>query len=609
MSDYSNEKKDKIVDEIADEVSARTSVLQSATTLPADRELLVEYANEYNPNGLVRAYEEDKAHYPIVKGKAPWVTYLFLLTELAERGSYYGITGLLANFIQRPLPTGSTTGKVFVESQSAGALGLGLQTANAFTMLLQFLAYVTPLFGGYLADSRWGRYKTICLGVFVGLVSHIIFIIAGLPTVIAGGHALAPTIIAILTLAVGTGCIKANLLPLFLDQYPYETDVLMVLKDGTVAYIDREASMGSMTLFFYWAINIGAFLQLATSYCERRVGFWLAFMVPGLMYLIVCFVIIFLGKHCKKEIPQGSILSKFFGVLRVCFKGNFIKRLRNGTFWEYSFPSEINKRNGIVTTVTGESGYKWTDQDVRDYKLTLSQCVLFLYFVFFNLNDNGLSTALTSQAGSMTTKGVPNDLFNNFNQITIIVLIPILEYIIYPLMRRWNIPFRPVWKITFGFILAASSSVASAVIQYQIYQTSPCGYYATDCDEVSPMSAWIDVSVYVLAAAGECFSNTVGYELAYTRAPENSKGLVMALFLFMTSLSSAISEAVSAALIDPHLIWPFAAIAIAGAVAAVAFLIQYWNLHKVMAEEERLRLEAHDAAEAIRKAELAATQA
>lgn len=99
------------------------------------------------------------------------------------------------------------------------------------------------------------------------------------------------------------------------------------------------------------------------------------------------------------------------------------------------------------------------------------------------------------QAGSMTTKGVPNDLFNNFNPLTIIVLIPILDYIVYPVLRKYRIYFLPIYRIFFGFILVALSQNTGAVLQYQVYQSSPCGYYSTDCEDVSPISARKEVSL------------------------------------------------------------------------------------------------------------------
>lgn len=117
-----------------------------------------EYVDEYNPRGLRRPTLEESATLRRILGRASYATYLICLIELAERGSYYGVQGILANFIQRPLPPGSTTGAPLskTSSQNAGALGLGITTSSAFTLLLTFLAYVVPLYGGFIADTKLG---------------------------------------------------------------------------------------------------------------------------------------------------------------------------------------------------------------------------------------------------------------------------------------------------------------------------------------------------------------------------------------------------------------------------------------------------------------------
>ncbi|CDR45360.1 CYFA0S18e00100g1_1 [Cyberlindnera fabianii] len=545
--------------------------------------------------------EEEYSTLPHVIGHAPYATYLICLIEFAERASYYGVKNRLNNFIQLPLPDGGNGAGAPPpgDQQNAGALGLGLQVASAFTLLLTFLAYLTPLWGGYISDKKWGRVKTIWIGVWVGAISHIILIIAAIPSVISGGKALAPTIIAILSLALGTGMIKPNLLPLLFDQYEHKRDVVETREDGTRVIIVKEATLERMTLVFYWSINVGAFLSLATSYCAKRIGFWLAYLIPGIIYFIMVPVLMILAPRLKKERPNGlSIIEESLKVLKWALKGNFLRRRKEGTFWEYPKPTNIVARGDVASleevTKKGHKKLTWTDQFVEDVKVTVDACKIFLFFVIYNINDTGIGGIQNSQAASMTTNGVPNDLIDNFNPLTIIILIPILDYVIYPLLRKWKIEFRPVHRIFFGFILAALSQMAGAIIQWQVYETSPCGYHATNCDvgtRVSPISVWVECVLYILQASSECFANTAAYEIAYTRAPEHMKGLVMALFLFTQSISAAISQACVSALIDPHLIWPFVACCIAGVLTAVWFLIKYRKLHKVMEAERIVREE------------------
>lgn len=88
---------------------------------------------------------------------------------------------------------------------TAGALGKGIQFANAFVLLFAFMSYVVPIFGAWIADTRWGRFKTIVIGVLVCFVAHVIMIFSGLPSVLQAGKGLVPFIISLLVLAIGAG--------------------------------------------------------------------------------------------------------------------------------------------------------------------------------------------------------------------------------------------------------------------------------------------------------------------------------------------------------------------------------------------------------------------
>ena len=524
--------------------------------------------------------KEELAKLRRVVGSIPPLCFLICLVELAERGSYYSVTVILTNFIQRPLPKGSTTGAPLSSTlnESPGALGMGLQTASALTLLLTFLAYVVPLYGGYIADSKIGKFKAIWIGIGAGFLSHVLFTIAAIPSVLSGGKAIVPTILGIITLAIGTGFIKPNLLPLLLDQYPHKLDFVQVLPTGEEVIVDREATLLRLTLIFYWAINVGAFFQLGASYAERRIGFWLAFFFPTIMYLILPIVMIGMNKKLVKDKPEGSILTNCLRIIKVTLGGYLLGKVKKNEIWDYAKPSSMISRGR--SHYTKNTPITWTDQWVNDVKQTIDACKIFIYFPIFVINDGGIASIETSQAGSMTTEGIPNDLFNNFNPLTIIVVLPILNYIVYPLLRKYRILFPPVYRITLGFVIAASSQLAGAIFQHQVYSTSPCGVYATTCDQVSPISAWREVTLYILGASGGALAMTTAYEISYTRSPPQMKGLVMALLLFTSAISAAISQAVTPALKDPYLIWPFAACAIAGFVSAGLFWFQFRNLDK-----------------------------
>lgn len=110
---------------------------------------------------------------------------------------------LVVNYIQQPLPEGSTTG-ADVSSQP-GALGMGQQAATGLTtckystlfffffkkkkqvahdLVNTFWCYVTPLVGAWIGDEFLGRLKTIQLSIVFAFSGHIILIISALPSVI-----------------------------------------------------------------------------------------------------------------------------------------------------------------------------------------------------------------------------------------------------------------------------------------------------------------------------------------------------------------------------------------------------------------------------------------
>jgi POT family proton-dependent oligopeptide transporter len=44
-------------------------------------------------------------------------------------------------------------------------------------VLFTFLAYCTPLVGGYHADAKIGRYKALWIGIIIGFFSHVLLVI------------------------------------------------------------------------------------------------------------------------------------------------------------------------------------------------------------------------------------------------------------------------------------------------------------------------------------------------------------------------------------------------------------------------------------------------
>ena len=75
--------------------------------------------------------------------------------------------------------------------------------------------------------------------------------------------------------------------------------------------------------------------------------------------------------------------------------------------------------------------------------------------------DNNLGAMSTY----MRVDGFPNDILSNINPLTLIVCIPLVDYVLYPGLRRIGFKMRPITRIVIGFWIGAVTMAYCAVIQ------------------------------------------------------------------------------------------------------------------------------------------------
>jgi POT family proton-dependent oligopeptide transporter len=98
------------------------------------------------------------------------------------------------------------------------------------------------------------------------------------------------------------------------------------------------------------------------------------------------------------------------------------------------------------------------------------------FFSCTGLTYNQINNNLTSQAATMVTNGLPNDVLSNLDPLALIIFIPICDRLVYPALARAGIRFTPIKRITAGFFAGAAAMAWAAVVQHYIYQvlsTSP----------------------------------------------------------------------------------------------------------------------------------------
>ena len=105
-------------------------------------------------------------------------------------------------------------------------------------------------------------------------------------------------------------------------------------------------------------------------------------------------------------------------------------------------------------------------------------------------------------------------------------MIPLMDFIFYPTLRKLKIRFTPLRRMLTGYFVACAAMIWAAVLQSYIYKKGACGHYMNDCETVAPINVWAQTGAYVLVGLAEIFSSITGLEYAYTKAPANMKSLV-----------------------------------------------------------------------------------
>jgi proton-dependent oligopeptide transporter, POT family len=199
-------------------------------------------------------------------GHPKGLTFLFA-TEMWERFSYYGMRALLVlymiKFILLPGHSEGVIGYETLKSVLEGAFGpleaqpLASQIYGMYTGLV----YLTPVFGGLLADRVLGQRRTVILGAALMALGHFMMAFESL------------FLLALLTLMLGNGAFKPNI----------STQVGGLYQPGDHRR-DRAYSI------FYVGINLGAFFSpLICGTLGEEVGWHYGFGAAGVgMMLGLC---------------------------------------------------------------------------------------------------------------------------------------------------------------------------------------------------------------------------------------------------------------------------------------------------------------------------------
>ncbi|KAK2861414.1 hypothetical protein FQN49_004219 [Arthroderma sp. PD_2] len=491
-----------------------------------------------------------------VAGKLPWSAFLVAIVELCERFAYYGLNGPFQNYMQHSYnePSGVP-----------GAIGLGQSTATGLSNFFQFWCYVTPLIGAFIADQYMGKYNTILIFSLIYISGLIVLFCTSLPVAIENGASLGGLVAAMIIIGLGTGGIKTNISPLIAEQVAARKQEVKTLKSGERVIVDPARTVERVYMIFYMCINIGSLAAIATTELELHIGFWSAYLLPLCMFLVGFIVLIVGRKLYIVRPPKGSIFLRAFKVILIGLKNR----------------GNLDAARSSYQRAHGGRVFPWDDQFVEEIRRALVACRVFIYFPIYWVCYNQMVNNFISQAATMQLHGIPNDIMQNINPLAIIIFIPICDRLVYPLLRKMGIKFKPITRITTGFFFASLAMAYAAIVQHIIYTSPPCYDSPMGCEasQGGKLPNRVHVAVqspaYLLIGLSEIFASITGLEYAYTKAPPSLKSFVMAMFLLTNAFGAALGIALSPTAKDPKLLWMYTGLAVATAIAGAIFWLLF----------------------------------
>ena len=186
--------------------------------------------------------------------------FVLFFTEMWERMSYYGMRALLVLYMTKylfvdPQRSHATLGYDTLHSAIEAVFGQQnvQQLSSQVYGLYTGLVYLTPFFGGMLADRVLGQRKTVYIGGVLMMIGHFLMAAESL------------FFLALFFLILGNGCFKPNI----------STQV------GRLYGAEDHRRDGAFTIF-YMGINLGAFLApFVCGTLGQTVGWHYGFMAAG----------------------------------------------------------------------------------------------------------------------------------------------------------------------------------------------------------------------------------------------------------------------------------------------------------------------------------------
>uniref|UniRef100_A0A8C2CV62 Solute carrier family 15 member 1b n=1 Tax=Cyprinus carpio TaxID=7962 RepID=A0A8C2CV62_CYPCA len=367
----------------------------------------------------------------------PVSIFFIVVNEFCERFSYYGMKAVLVLYF-----------KYFIGWDN------DLSTTIYHTFVA--LCYLTPILGAIIADSWLGKFKTIVYLSIVYTIGQVIMAISAIHDITDTNRDGTPdnmtfhtamSMLGLILIALGTGGIKPCVAAFGGDQFEEH----------------QEKQRSTFFSIFYLSINAGSLLStlitpiLRAQECgiySKQSCFPLAFGVPAALMVVAlnqgaCW-------NNIKSFGKSKCMIAVFSLLQFAIRNRFNHRSKQHPKREH-----------------------WMDWAEEKYDVKMVLKVLFLYiplpmfWALFDQQGSRWTLQATTMDGNFGAFIIQPDQMQIVNPILIVIMVPILDSAVYPLIKKCGLNFTPLRRMTVGMLLAALAFVAAALLQIQIDRTVP----------------------------------------------------------------------------------------------------------------------------------------
>jgi POT family proton-dependent oligopeptide transporter len=432
--------------------------------------------------------------------------YVLFFTEMWERFSYYGMRALLVLYMVRHLflypdvgqrVLGFTVVRHALESVF-GTLAIQPLSSQIYGLYTAFV-YLTPLFGGMLADRVLGQRRTVILGAVLMAIGHFLM---------ASEHFF---FLALMCLILGNGAFKPNISTQVGSLYP-EGDPR---RDGAFT-------------IFYMGINIGAFgSPLVCGTLGQTIGWHWGFGAAGVGMVLGLILYLWgqplLGKEPSSAKVVPSRVAKFIvvyivsvvalllalvvglplvlgmmaipvrmavlGVAGVILVGSFLR-------WLFSLPRDERMRVGSLTALIVPNIVFWGCYEEQGNVMQL----------WADANTNWRFFGWT----------MPSTWYQAFNPFMIFAFAPLLNVFWAWQARRGKEPLS-VTKLAIGCLLLGLSYI---VMIFAAHGVAP---------DAKRSVMWL-VGMTFVVTIGELYLSPVGLSLVTKVAPARIVSMMMGMW-------------------------------------------------------------------------------